>query len=247
MAQTRRGEFLAGVKDTIPLIVGAIPFGIIFGAAAVSRAGLSPAEALGMSLFVFAGSAQFIAVELIASGTAAAVIVLTTFIVNLRHALYSASLAPYMKHLPGRWLLGLGFWLTDETYAVVIRRWPQPDDSAYKHWYHLGSALSMYGNWQLCTVIGIAAGQTLTGLADWGLDFAMIVTFIGIVVPLLVDRPMLAAALVAGAVALMARGLPNNLGLMAAAVAGIAAGYVLESLTRGPQTATFTGEITAHE
>ena len=105
---TRRGEFVGGIKATFPLILGAIPFGIIFGAVAVNS-GLTPWQAQAMSLFVFAGSAEFIAVGLIAQGLAPALIILTTFVVNLRHALYSASLAPYMKHLPQRWLVPLGF------------------------------------------------------------------------------------------------------------------------------------------
>lgn len=224
---TRRSEFIAGFKATFPLIIGAIPFGLIFGALGINN-GLSPLAIQGMSLFVFAGSAQFIAVTLLGQGAGIAIIVLTTFIVNLRHALYSASLAPYMKHLSQKWLLPLGFWLTDETYAVVISRYPQPDDSPYKQWYHLGSAVSMYANWQLCTFIGIIAGQQLQGMAGWGLDFALVVTFIGIVVPLLVTRPMLLCALVAGLTAIIASGLPHNLGLIAAAFAGITAGVLAE-------------------
>ncbi|HEX2620390.1 MAG TPA: AzlC family ABC transporter permease, partial [Phototrophicaceae bacterium] len=231
---TRRSEFIAGVKATIPLIIGAIPFGLLFGALSVTS-GLSPLAAMGMSLFVFAGSAQFIAVTLVAQQTGLAIIILTTFIVNLRHALYSASLAPYMKHLSQKWLLPLGFWLTDETYAVVISRYPKEDPSPYKHWYHFGSALSMYTNWQLVTLVGIIAGQQLKGIANWGLDFAMVVTFVGIVVPLLVNRPLIVCAVVAGITAVAASGMPNNLGLIVAAFAGIAAGIIAEArLTPAP-------------
>jgi 4-azaleucine resistance transporter AzlC len=227
---TRRGEFLAGVKDTFPLIVGAIPFGIIFGAAAIDS-GISPAGVMGLSLFVFAGSSQFIAAGLVAQNTALAVIIFTTFIVNMRHALYSASLAPYVNHLSQKWLLPLGFWLTDETYAVVIRRYQENDASPLKHWYYLGSAVAMYTNWQLCTLIGVIAGTQLAslGLGNLGLDFAMTVTFIGIVVPRLVNRPMLMCAVAAGLTAVLTKGLPHNLGLMAAAFAGIAAGMAAES------------------
>lgn len=228
---SRQQEFTNGAKDTLPLIVGAIPFGIIFGVLSVTS-GLSAQATLAMSLMVFAGSAQFIAVGLVAQGTGLGIIILTTFIVNLRHALYSASLAPYMKYLSQKWLLPLGFWLTDETYAVVIRRYPQEDHSLYKHWYHLGSAVLMYANWQLCTVIGIVAGQGLQGLDQLGLDFAMAVTFIGIVIPLIINRPMLICALTSGVVAMLARGLPNNLGLMIAAIAGIAAGMTAEALMK---------------
>src|SRR5690349_11418142 len=116
---TRRSEFWAGVKDTFPLVVGAIPFGLIFGATAATNT-LSPGGALKMSFLVYAGSAQFIASTLFAHQAGALVIIVTTFVVNLRHALYSASLAPHMKNLPQRWLLPLAFWLTDESFVVTI-------------------------------------------------------------------------------------------------------------------------------
>src|SRR4051812_20505429 len=137
---TRRSEFLAGIRDTFPLVIGAIPFAIIFGALAVNS-GLSPAAAMGFSIFVFAGSSQFIGSNLVAQGVGIPLIVFTTFIVNVRHTLYSATLAPHMKHLSQRWLLPLGFWLTDETFVVVITRYNQPDNSPFKHWYHLGSSV----------------------------------------------------------------------------------------------------------
>jgi len=224
---TRRSEFVAGAKATLPLILGAMPFGIIFGAIAVTN-GLSPTGVMSLSLFVFAGSAQFIAAGLVGAGASVIFIILTTFTVNLRHALYSVSLAPYMKHLPQKWLLPLGFWLTDESYAVVITRYMQPDDTPHKHWFFFGSAVAMYSNWQLCTLIGIIAGQSIPDARGWGLDFAMVATFIGIVVPLLRTRPMLIATLVAGISGLTFHDLPNQLGLMVASLLGIAAGYIAE-------------------
>ena len=224
---SRLTEFWDGFRLTIPLIVGAIPFGIIFGALAVTR-GLSPQAASAMSAFIFAGSAQFIAAGLVASGTSTALIVLTTFVVNLRHSLYSASLAPHMKHLPQRWLLPLGFWLTDESYVVVINRYNQPDASPYKHWFFFGSALSMYLNWQLCTYIGIRAGQTIHDPQRWGLDFALAVTFLGMLAPMLRNRPTLICVLVAGISSVLFYGLPNKLGLIVAALLAVGAGVIAE-------------------
>lgn len=224
---TRWREFWAGVKATFPLVVGAIPFGIIYGALAVNS-GISAAGTLSMSLFVFAGSSQFIATGLVASGASTAIIVLTTFVVNLRHALYSATLGPHMKHLSHKWLLPLGFWLTDESFVVVASRYEQEDNSPFKHWYFLGSAIFMYSNWQLSTYVGIVAGQSIPNAASWGLDFAMVVTFIGMLVPLVKGRSTLIAAVVAGGVALVAAGLPSQLGLLAAAIVGILAGVIAE-------------------
>ncbi|MBN1287538.1 MAG: AzlC family ABC transporter permease [Anaerolineae bacterium] len=241
---TRREEFWAGARATLPLIAGAIPFGIIFGAVAVTSS-LSVPAVMSMSLFVFAGSAQFIAVGLVAGGLSLGVIVLTTFFVNLRHALYAASLAPYMKDLPQRWLLPLGFWLTDESYAVVILRYNQPDASPYKHWFFLGSAIAMYTNWQICTLIGIIAGRQIADPQSWGLDFAMIVTFIGIVVSLIQNKAVLVSVIVSGATAVFANHLPNKLGLMLAALLGILAGVAVESIWPQPGAETETpGAVT---
>lgn len=226
---TRRNEFWAGARATFPLLVGAIPFGIIFGAVAVNSR-LTMWAAAGMSAFVFAGASQFVAAGLVASGAGLAIIVLTTFVVNLRHSLYSVTLAPYMKHLPQHWLLLLGFTLTDETFLVVVDRYNQPDFSPYKHWYHLGSAMFMYVNWQLCTWIGIVAGQAIPNPAGWGLDFALVVTFIGMLMSGLRTRPVVACALAAGATALLAAGLPNRLGLIVATLAGVAAGVLVETI-----------------
>lgn len=221
-------EFLLGARDTLPMIVGAIPFGILFGALATS-VGLSFYATLAMSLFVYAGSSQFVAATLIGQGVGIAVIVMTTFFVNLRHALYSASLGPAFKGLKQKWLLPLGFFLTDETYAVVIKRVNESPDSKHHHWYCLGSSLAMYSNWQICTVIGFSAGSALENLSGWGLEFAMIVTFIGIVVPLINRFPMLLAAMVAVVVALLARNMAHNFGLIIASVAGVSAGYLSEA------------------
>ncbi len=240
-APTRRGEFWAGTQATLPLIIGAIPFAIIFGALSAT-AGLSPLGALAMSAFVFAGAAQFIGVNLLAAGTSAALVILTTLVVNLRHVLYAVTLAPYLKHLPQRWLLPLAFWLTDETFAVVVTRYRQPDRSPYKHWYHLGSALAMYTNWLACTLIGVLIGQRIADPQSWGLDFAMIVTFIGLLVPFVRTRPILIAVLVSGFCAVLTYSWPNKLGLIVTALLGVAAGVWAET-RRPPVPATAdTGE-----
>ncbi len=229
-----RQELLAGVRDTFPLIVGAIPFGILFGALAITN-GMSWWAAVGLSTIVFAGSSQFVAAGLVAQGAGVGIIVITTFIVNLRHALYAASLGPYLRTLNQRWLSMLAFMLTDETYAVVIKRFERNDDSANKHWYYLGSALFMYINWQICTLIGIVTGSRLQGMADLGLEFAMVVTFIGIVIPLIRTRPMLICALVASIVALVLHSLPHQLGLLLGSLAGIVAGMIVLQWQRTTQ------------
>lgn len=134
MPTGRSASFCLGARDSIPVIVGAVPFGIIFGALAIN-AGLSIYATLAMSVLVFAGSSQFVAAGLVAQGAGLLVIVLTTFVVNLRHALYAASLGPYLSKQAERWRIVLGFLLTDETYAVVVQRYAREDALPHQHWY----------------------------------------------------------------------------------------------------------------
>ncbi|MEJ2158252.1 MAG: AzlC family ABC transporter permease [Desulfobacteraceae bacterium] len=238
---TRGSEFWKGARDTLPLIIGAIPFGIIFGTLS-AKAGLSAAGTIGMSLFVFAGSAQFIAMGLVGAGTAWPMIVLTTFVVNFRHLLYTATLLEHLMRLPRRWQMLLTFGLTDETFAVAVGRWRASDDSPHKHWYHLGSMIFMYANWNLCTVLGLAAGRMLSDVGGWGLDFAMVAAFIGMVLPYVKDKPNLATVMVAGGSALVFYDLPHKLGLIVAAVLGIVAGVIAEYRMAGRKRSEIPSE-----
>lgn len=222
-----RSQLFAGAVDTFPLIVGAIPFGIIFGTLAAT-AGLSFAAAMGMSIFVFAGSSQFITVSLVSAGTAWPMVVLTTFVVNLRHMLYGATMVPFYKELSEPWKMVLAFGLTDETFAVAINRYYKDDALPNKEYYNLGSMLFMYINWNLCTLVGLTAGRAFPEIAGWGLDFAMPATFIGMVIPYLISKPMWASVITAGTVSILAGGLPHKLGLMVAAIAGVTAGVLSE-------------------
>ncbi len=228
---TRKQEFITGVRNTFPLMLGAFPFGLIYGALAVP-AGLSVQAAMAMSAFVFAGSAQFIAVGLIAVGAPVAIIILTTFIVNLRHLLYSASLLPYLKNLPQRWRIPLAFWLTDETYAVTIHHFQENETSKFRHWFQLGSSIAMYLNWQLWTFVGVMLGERIPDASSWGLDVAMPVTFIGMIIPFVKSSPMLVSVVIAGAASLLTFNMPYKLGIFLSAFIGILAGLTAEMVKR---------------
>lgn len=218
-------NFWAGVRSEIPLLIGVFPFGLIYGALALN-AGLSTAAAQMMSSIVFAGSAQFITAKLVHESTPGFVIVLTIAVVNLRHMLYSASLAPYIASLPTRWKALLSYLLTDEAYAPTIVRYEKDGIIPYAHWFWLGAGVSLWSIWQISTALGIFLGAAIP--ESWSLEFALPLTFIAMVVPVLKDRPAIAAALSAGSVALFAFSLPYKLGLILAALVGIAVGTVLE-------------------
>lgn len=210
----------------MPILLGVIPFGLIYGVLAVS-AGLPSGMALAMSSIVFAGSAQFIITQLVAVNTPALVIILTATIVNVRHMLYSASLAPHMQRLSWMWKLVLSYLLTDEAYAVVITRYHREDGGGPSaHWYFLGAGVALWATWQISTAAGVFLGAQVP--ASWSLDFTLALTFIAIVVPALKDRASVAAAVVAGVVSIAAFSLPLKLGLVAAILIGIAAGLIVE-------------------
>jgi len=225
-ATHRLTAFTAGARDTIPMLIGATPFGVIFGTL-VAAGPLHLWHGQLMSLIVFAGSAQFIALGLVAGHASFAVIWATTFVVNLRHVLYSATLAPHVAHLPARWRWALGGLLTDEVFAVAWAHYRLHPPGSVGPYYFLGSGLSMYLNWQIWTLAGLLFGAAFPGLQSLGLDFAMVATFIAIVVPQLVALRYLAAAVTAGALAFFWQAWPYKLGLLAAVFAGVAVGVLL--------------------
>ncbi len=222
---TARAELLTGVRDQMPLLLGVVPFGLIFGALALA-AGISPLAAQGFSFFVFAGSSQFIAAGLIRGGAPPLVIVATILIVNLRHMLYSATLAPHLARLPARWKVALAWLLTDEAFAVASLRY-QRGDTALAHWYTLGTGLTLWGAWQLSTLLGIALGARVP--QSWSLDFALPLTFLALLMPMLRNSPAVAAAVCGGLLAVVLAGLPYRLGLLLAVIGGVAAGMALEA------------------
>lgn len=209
--------FFVGVQALLPLWVGVLPFGVVYGAAAVS-AGLGPWQAQAMSAVLFAGSAQFLFAQLWSVGTPPILILGAVLLINLRHLLYSASVAPYLAATPRRWKALLAYWLTDEAYAAAIPHLLAAPPGQGP-WILAGSGFALWAGWQGATAVGVFLGQFLP--THLPLDFALTLTFIAIVVPMLRDRYQLAVALVAGGVATLLAGLPYKLGLFAGALAGM--------------------------
>ena len=227
------GLFFQGARDIIPLLIAAAPFGIVFGALAQSN-GLSIAATMGMSLMVFAGSSQFVAITLIGISAAVPVILLTVFIVNLRHMLYAISLMPKVTNLPQKLRLIMAFWLTDEAYATLSKRLLDEPSMPNFHWYYLGAAFAMYFNWQCCTAIGIFLGHEVPDLTKWGLDIAMVVAFVGIVVPILKNKAQWACAGTAFFSALLTHSWPHQTGLLFSSLIAIAVGLLLSQKQYAP-------------
>jgi 4-azaleucine resistance transporter AzlC len=219
----RVSEFLAGCRDEAPLQLGVIPFGMLYGIGALA-AGMPVWLAQLTSMLVFAGAAQLVIVQMLAAAAGALPIGLTAVLLNLRHMLYSASVAEHVRHLPRRWRVLLAYLLTDEAYAVAILRYARPAGPGpdLRHWYFLGCGLTLWGCWQLSTALGIAFGARIP--PEWDIDFAVPLTFIALLTLLVKERAGQAAALVAALAVLALAALPYRLGLVLAIVLGLLAG-----------------------
>lgn len=223
---TKRKQFLRGAKETVPITAGAIPFGMVCGIAAVDI-GLTALEGQGLSLIVFAGASQLVAIQLLADNAPALVVVLSILVVNLRFLMYSASLAPHFRSYAFPWRAGLSHFVTDQGYALAIVRYDDWPANPYKNWYFLGSALVMWSSWQLGTFAGIIVGEGIP--ESWSVSFAVPLTFLALVVPTLKDRATVAAFVVGGTIAVAAREFPLNLGLVSGAIVGVLTGMVVEA------------------
>jgi len=222
---SRRAELLAGVKSVLPILLGVVPFGLISGIAAV-EAGVPNWLAVGMASIIFAGASQLAAVQLISVGASPLVIVLTVWVINLRMIMYSASLGPHFKRLSTRWKSLLAYLLTDQAYVVSLLSFEAAPGRTHGHWYYLGAAASLWGTWQVTTVMGVILGARAPD--SWSLDFAIPLTFIAITAPAVKNWASVAAAVMAGLVAVLAVDFPFNLGLIVAALVGVLAGVLFD-------------------
>ncbi|MGM0585208.1 MAG: AzlC family ABC transporter permease [Pseudomonadota bacterium] len=219
--------FRDGALGALPFIVVAVPFGMLFGVVA-TEAGLNLLETMVMTSFVIAGASQFAFVELLNQGAPALVALAAALAVNLRMAMYSASLAPHLGGASGRVRLLMAYMLVDQTYGLAIRRFTDRPRMALseKVAYFIGAAVPVMPCWIGATFAGAVAGGAIPD--SLSIDFAPPATFIAIFAPMLRGAANWAAALVAIAFALLLDGLPWSLGLLAAAALGMATGALVE-------------------
>lgn len=225
----REQAFAHGVRLSAPSLVATAAWGVVTGVAMV-KLGLSVPQAIGMSLLVYAGSAQLATLPLIAGVAPVGVIWLTAAIVNLRFTIFSAALYPFFRHFStGRRLL-LGSINTDMGFALFLSRYGDAPDtergSTAQVWFFLGSTLSTWVVWQATSIVGVVLATRVP--AEWGLGFAAIIALIALVMPMIAGAPTIVGAVFAGATAVAAAGLPLRLGLLAAVVVGIVTALLTE-------------------
>ncbi|MEZ9156724.1 AzlC family ABC transporter permease [Vibrio lentus] len=220
----RRTQLWKGVLAAMPLSIAVIPWGILAGSYAID-AGLNQLQAQAMSAILFAGSAQLVAAGMFKSGIGLGTMLLTTFFITSRHFLYSVSMRDKISHLPARWRLLLGFWLTDELFAICSGQSQQE----FNRWYAAGVGGGFYLVWNIASFVGIVAGSQIPSLNEIGLDFAVAATFIALVFPLIRTWPVVVCVVVSlsASVALSVNNVEG--GLMIAAISGMLAGFISES------------------
>jgi len=216
-----------GLKTGIPTLFGIAAWGMVVGIAMV-KTGLTVWQACGMTLLVFAGSAQLASLPLIVAHAPIWVVFATALVVNLRFVIFSALLAPHFTHLPWRQRLFYGYISGDLTVAMFLQRFPTAVPVKGKLSYLKGLMFPNWCAWQTGSLIGIFLGSAIP--TEWGLGFAGTLAILCITVPLIINSAALCGVLVAGAVAVLAHGFPYKLGLLVAVVVGMLAALATEKL-----------------
>jgi predicted branched-subunit amino acid permease len=232
-ARARRAAFVRGMRAVAPATIATGTWGLVTGVAMV-KIGLTTVQALGMTLLVFAGSAQLAALPLIAAAAPVWVILLTASVVNLRFVIFSAGLQPFFRRFSLTRRLLLGYITSDVGFAIFLSKFgetpPQERGSSEQLWFFIGMAAGNWFAWQSMSIIGILLAAQVP--AAWGLEFAAILALIALTIPMIIGRPALIGAATAGTVAVAAAGLPLKLGLVAAVIVGIGAALMAEAVLR---------------
>ncbi len=226
-----RSAFWAGVRDAAPLFLSGAPFGLLFGILAY-EVGLGLLGGQAFSSLIFAGSAQFAAADLYGKGAGFLVILGVTALLNARHLLYALDLATRCKHWPSWGRLVVGYFLTDESYAVTARRLDARPGEPLPLSYFAGASLAMFVAWNLATAAGLLLGASSPDISQYGFSVAIYSAYIAIFVPLLLTAPRWAAAVTSLLLSVWLRDWPNQLGLVVAILAGIAVGYSFQLLAQ---------------
>jgi predicted branched-subunit amino acid permease len=226
-SSTTKIAFWQGFRDGAPFVLVIIPFSMLFGVLA-TEAGLNVYETLAFSVAVLAGAAQFTALQLMVQDVPTAIVLASALAVNLRVAMYSASLTPFLGAAPLWQRALIAYFIVDQTYACSITKYEaEPKLSVPQRVaYFFGVALVGCPLWYAFTLVGALIGEQIP--PEFALDFALPITFLAMIAPMLRTFAHLVAAVVAVIVALVCAGVPYNLGLMIAGVAGILAGAQAE-------------------
>ena len=224
---TTKSAYLAGLRDGAPFMLVAGPFAVLFGVLA-TEAGLNLFEVMSFSVVVIAGAAQFTALQLMLDNAPTLIVLVSALAVNLRVAMYSAALTPYLGAAPLWQRAFIAYLLVDQSYALSHARYEAVPEMTVPQRvaYYFGTCTLVMAVWFGCSYAGAALGTALP--ADLPLDFALPIAFLSMVAPMLRTLPHLAAAFTAVVIALAGAGIPHSLGLLVAGIGGMMVGAQTE-------------------
>ncbi|HXQ31499.1 MAG TPA: AzlC family ABC transporter permease [Steroidobacteraceae bacterium] len=217
-----------GFADMVPTFPATIAWGLVTGVA-MAQSGLGLPKAYVLSTIAFAGSAQLAALPLLVSHAPVWVTVLTALMVNLRFVIYSAALKTSLARVPLARRCGLAYLIGDMTFVIFMRSGHRYE-AATRPAYFFGVAVANFLPWHFGSFAGLLAAGRIP--SEWGLDFAGMLALIALLVPMLVSRPGLAGAMVAGLLSLALDALPARTGLVLATLGGIAVALLVDQLGR---------------
>jgi len=226
-APSLRSAYWTGFRHGSPFLLVIVPFGLLFGVVA-TEAGLNLVEVMGFSILVIAGAAQFTAVQLMVQEAPTLVVIFTALVVNLRMAMYSASLTPYLGAAP-LWVRALAaYFLVDQSYAVAHAHYERRPEMTLgaRLAYFFGAVSPVCPMWYVATFLGAVVGRQIP--PDYALDFAVPITFLALVAPALRTLAHVAAAAVSVVLALLLAFLPYGTGVLVAAAGAMIVGARVE-------------------
>ena len=221
--------FKQGILDELPLQIGVFPFGIIYGVMAI-ESGLTPIQAVLMSSIIFGGASQIAFVQLISTTTPLGVIVTTVGAINSRHFLYSISMMEYLKNLSLKWRILLAYLLTDEAYAISIRRFINEPNRSFHHFHLLGTGTTLFLSWQISTLMGVLLGDDLPQFLD--LQFVIPLTFIAIIVPMIKSISTFLVVITSAFSGLILKSLDINFWIIISGMIGVVIGLTSSKLDK---------------
>jgi predicted branched-subunit amino acid permease len=229
-AATVKSVYARGLRDGAPFVIVVVPFSLLFGVAATD-AGLTLGQAMGFTVLVIAGASQFAALQMMVDQAGIAFVLLAALAVNLRMAMYSAALVPHIGAAPLWQRACVAYLLFDQTYLASVKAYEEEPDLTLKQkvMYFFGVATPITPIWCAMTAVGVLVGATIP--EAMALDFALPITFLAMVAPMLRTSAHLAAAATSVTVALLLSGLPSGFGLLIAAGCAMAVGVLVEERT----------------
>ena len=215
-------EFWKGVLAQLPVQLGVIPFGLVFGVLGIAS-GLTETQTILMSSIIFGGASQIVFAQLWSYGTSPIITGGSVAIINMRHIIYSANVSFYISSLPFRWRIVLGYLLTDEAFAVSFQEFE--NKNRFAHYHLLGGGLTLWVFWQISTVAGVFLGANIPPYLN--LEFAISLTFIAIILPKLKSLAQICTAITASIIAIFGQELPYSLWIIVASISGMFVGGLI--------------------